>query len=71
MMTNEVNLILLEYLNKLIDQQNNTYHHFVDKKPVDDDYSEKLNRARKLLNLKLAIEYSEIFVTENFLFILR
>ena len=29
----------LPYLNKLIHQYNNTYHHFVNKKPIDADYS--------------------------------
>ena len=29
----------LAYLNKLVDQYNNTYYHSVDKKPINVDYS--------------------------------
>ena len=29
----------LSYLNKLVDQYNNTYHHYVNKKPINADYS--------------------------------
>ena len=29
----------LSYLNKLVDQYNNTYHHSIHKKPVNTDYS--------------------------------
>ena len=29
----------LNYLNKLVDQQNNTYNHCINKKPINDDYS--------------------------------
>ena len=29
----------LNYLNKLVDQHNNTYHHSIDKKPINADYS--------------------------------
>ena len=29
----------LPYLNKLVDQCNNTYHHSIDKKPINVDYS--------------------------------
>ena len=29
----------LHYLNKLVDQYNNTYHHSINKKPINDDYS--------------------------------
>ena len=29
----------LPYLNKLVDQYNNTYHHFINKKPINADYS--------------------------------
>ena len=49
----------LSYLNKLVDQYNNTYHHSNNKKPINADYSaltEKLKRILKLLNLKLMIE---------------
>ena len=49
----------LSYLNKLVDQYNNTYHHSNNKKPINADYSaltEKLKQILKLLNLKLMIE---------------
>ena len=29
----------LSYLNKLLDQYNNTYHHSIGKKPIDPDFS--------------------------------
>ena len=29
----------LAYLNNLVDQYNNTYHHSINKKPVNADYS--------------------------------
>ena len=29
----------LSYLNKLVDQYNNTYHHSISKKPINADYS--------------------------------
>ena len=29
----------LSYLNKLVDQYNNTYHHSTNKKPINADYS--------------------------------
>ena len=29
----------LPYLNKLVDQYNNTYHHFINKKPINADFS--------------------------------
>ena len=29
----------LGYLNKLVDEYNNTYHHSIKKKPIDADYS--------------------------------
>ena len=29
----------LPYLNKLVDQYNNTYHHSISKKPINADYS--------------------------------
>ena len=49
----------LSYLNKLVDQFNNTYHHSINKNSINADYSaltEKLRRIIKLLNLKLMIE---------------
>ena len=45
----------LSYLNKLVDQYNNTYHHSINKKPINADYSDlmkKLRQILKLLNLK-------------------
>ena len=39
------------YLNKLVDQYNNTYHYSIDKKPVNADYSvltEKIETNPKL-----------------------
>ena len=30
----------LSYLNKLVDQYNNTYHHSINKKPINADYSD-------------------------------
>ena len=27
------------YLNKLVDRQNNTYHHSINKRPIDANYS--------------------------------
>ena len=29
----------LSYLNKLVDQYNDMYHHFINKKPINADYS--------------------------------
>ena len=29
----------LNYLNKLVDQCKNTYHHYISKKPINADYS--------------------------------
>ena len=29
----------LSYLNKLVDQGNNTFHHSINKTPIDADYS--------------------------------
>ena len=29
----------LSYLNKLLDEYNNTYHHSIGKKPIDADYA--------------------------------
>ena len=45
----------LAYLNKLVDQYNNTYHHSINKKPINADYSaltEKFETIIKLLRLK-------------------
>ena len=42
----------LGYLNKLVDQYNNTYYHFIGKKPVDADYSALTEKSE--LSLKAA-----------------
>ena len=59
----------LVYLNKLVDQCNNTYHHSINKKPIHADYSalaEKIRPILKFLSLKLMIE-SELLSTRIFL----
>ena len=38
-MTPNKNKSYLPYLNKLVDHYNNTYHHSINKKPINDDYS--------------------------------
>ena len=61
----------LSYLNKLVDQYNNAYHHSIAKKPINTDYStltEKLRRILKLLNLKLMIE-SELLLSIRILLV--
>ena len=47
------------YLNKLVDQYNNPYHHSINKKPINAGYSaltEKTETNSKVPNLKLMIE---------------
>ena len=59
----------LGYLNKLVDEYNNSYHCSIDKKPIGANYSvftEKSNRVIKFLNLKLVIE-SVLLSTRIFL----
>ena len=50
----------LPYLNKLVDQHNNTYHHSINKSPINADYSgltEKIEtNPKELLTLKLMME---------------
>ena len=49
----------LRYLNNLLGQYNNTYHHSTHKNPINADYSDlskKLRRILKLIDLKLVIE---------------
>ena len=44
------------YLNKLVDQYNNTYHHSINKKPINADYSaltEKIERNPKAPKFKV------------------
>ena len=38
-MTANDNKSCLSYLNKVIDQYNNTYHHSLNRKPINADYS--------------------------------
>ena len=54
-MTANDNKSYLPYLNELVDQYNNTYHHSNNQKYIDADYSalkKKLRPILKLLNLK-------------------
>ena len=54
-------------MNKLEDQYNNTYHHSINKKPIDADYSVSSEKTvLKLLRLKLTIE-SELLSIRIFL----
>ena len=66
------------YLNKLVDQYNNTYHHSINKKPINADYSvlTKKNETNhkaprfQVNNRVKIIKYKNIFskgYTENFL----
>ena len=66
----------LPYLSKLVDQYNNTCHHFINKKPINADYSaltEKLETNLKAPKFKvndrvIIFKYKNIFskgYTEN------
>ena len=58
MKTND-NKFYLSYLNKLVDQYNNTYHHYINKKPINADYSaltEKIETNLKLNEIKLNLK---------------
>ena len=66
----------LPYLNKLVDQYNNTYHHSINQKPINADYSaltEKIETNPKAPKFKVngrvrIIKYKNIFskgYTEN------
>ena len=49
----------LPYLNKLVDQYNNTYHHSINKKPMDAYYSaltEKIEADSKVRKFKVKIQ---------------
>ena len=37
----------LSYFNKLVDQYNNTYHHSINKKPINADYSALTEKIEK------------------------
>ena len=63
-------------MNKLVDQNNNTYHHSIDKKPINDDYfalNEKIETNHKAPKFKVndrvrITKYENIFskgYTEN------
>ena len=46
----------LSYLNKIVDQYNNTYHHSINKKPINADYSaliDKLETNPKAIKFKV------------------
>ena len=58
-MTDNDSKSYLIYSNKIEDQYNNTYHHSINKKPINADYSaltEKIRQILKLLSLKLLTE---------------
>ena len=66
----------LPYLNKLVDQYNNTYHHSINKKPINAGYlalTEKIETNPKVPRFKVSdririIKYKNIFskgYTEN------
>ena len=57
-MTVNISKSYISYLNKLVDQCNNTYHHSINRNPINADYSgltEKKIPILKLLSLKLMI----------------
>ena len=68
-MTANDNKSCLGYLNKLVDQCNNTYHRFIDKKPTDATYSaltEEIELSHKSLVFKVGervmiTKYKNIF----------
>ena len=59
----------LPYLNKVVDQYNNTHHHSINKKPINADYSaltEKIETNSKSLKFKVSdrvriTKYKNIF----------
>ena len=59
----------LSYLNKIVDQYNNTYHHSINKKPINADYSaliEKIETSSKAPQFNIndgvrIIKYKNIF----------
>ena len=66
----------LPYLNRIVDQYSNTYHHSINKKPINADYSaltEKIEMNHKASKLKVndrvrITKYKNIFskgYTEN------
>ena len=66
-MTTDDSKSYLSSLNKLVDQYYNTYHHSVNKKPINAGYSAlRLRQILKLLSLNLMIE-SELLCIRKFL----
>ena len=68
--------LFLPYLNKLVDQYNNTYHHFIHEKPMnanDSALTENIKSNRKVSKFKVSdwvriMKYKNIFnkgYTEN------
>ena len=43
-------------LHKLVDQYNKTYHHSLNKKPINSDYSALTEKMRQILNFLNLIE---------------
>ena len=53
----------LSYLNKLVDQYYNTYHHSINKKPVNADYSALTEKIETNAKAKLIIESELLNIT--------
>ena len=45
----------LSYLNKLLDQYDNTYHHSIGQRPINTDYSALTKKLRVILRLLILI----------------
>ena len=45
----------LSYLNKLLDQYDNTYHHSIGERPINADYSALTKKLRVILRLLILI----------------
>ena len=63
----------LSYLNKLVDQYNNIYHHFIDKEPINADYyslTEKIESNLKVpkfkVNKRVRITKSKNIFTKDY-----
>ena len=48
-------IYFLAYLNKLVDQYNNTYHRSIDKKPINADHSPLTEKIETNLQAKLKV----------------
>ena len=65
--------LILNYLNKLVDEYNNTYHHSIDETSIDDDFSalsEETERNPKSPKLKVGdwvtiTKYKNILSNDN------